>query len=324
MRVIFSWAQHDIMGWCPLRTARKGFSGGRRQEDRGQCDQPEQDSGRRVKTGTEGRLWPPTGPPLSNPHVPQALSCYPHTGDGPCTSNRRYRKTLHVFLFFFQTPKKERRSRVEDFMSSWIHQRWIRAPFLLLLAAWITRREFVFKKFCSGLPGCDGSKATVARKATVLARPMEDNNKIHSRCGCLAVRDISWSWAIDQPEERRGRGWKCRCFPALTFDLAKHGGRPPSALCWFLLLFRKFRFGCDLKLDEIDMSLNETPDNLMILFKFVGKESEWAGSLSRTPPTFISLPKKGKHPVPDDTLNSFPEQGRSLDCFLFFSFFLFD
>lgn len=80
-----------------------------------------------------------------------------------------------------------------------------------------------------------------------------------------------------------------------------------------------FRFGCDLKLDEIDMSLNETPDNLIILFKFFGKESEWAGSLFKSPPTFISPPKKGKHPVPDDTLNSFPEQGQSLDCFLFFS-----
>lgn len=70
----------------------------------------------------------------------------------------------YMFFCFFSKPQKERWSCVEDFMSSWIHQRWIRTPFLLLLAAWITRREFVFKKFYSGLPGCDGSKATVARR----------------------------------------------------------------------------------------------------------------------------------------------------------------
>lgn len=73
--------------------------------------------------------------------------------------------TEKPYMFcFFSKPQKERWSCVEDFMSSWIHQRWRRTPFLLLLAAWITRREFVFKKFCSGLPGCDWLNQPRARR----------------------------------------------------------------------------------------------------------------------------------------------------------------
>lgn len=130
----------------------------------------------------------------------------------------------------------------------------------------------------------------------------------------------------DRPTWRTERTrLKVSLLPGANIRLGK-AWRPSTVRALLVPSFvSKFHFRYDLKLDEIDMSLNKTPDNC----------SDW---LSKTPDSSPSLlerslngpevflghcqllypPQKGRHPVPDDTLNSFPEQGQSLDCFFFF------